>query len=199
MRPALRAAAGFLVGLVLWRVFTPGYNRLLAEAAEPLLRLLERPAATRLYAEERRVVVDRADFASKSERPSLPADDLTLNVILLLGLCATRPKLLADRGVVRLLAAFGLLGLTHVAALVVTVKALYATQLGSFSAAHYGPVSRNLWVGAAHFWRVAGCWAVAFVLWWGLVRPGVSGVGTRPGRAARRREGRRASRPRGRG
>jgi hypothetical protein len=151
VRSALRAAIGFLVGLVLWRVFTPGYNRLLTEAAEPLLRLLERPAATHLYAEERRVVVDRADFASQSERPSLPADDLTLNVILLLALSATRPKLLGDRGLLRLLAALSLLGLTHVAALVVAVKALYATQLGPWSAAHYGPISRNLWAGAAHF------------------------------------------------
>ena len=195
---APRVAAGFLAGLLLWWTGTPAYNRLLVAASEPALRLTERPAATRLYAEERRIVVDRADFASKSERPSLPGDDLTLNVILLLALSATRRRLFRDRGVLHLLAALGALGVTHVAAVVVAVKALYATQLGSWSAAHYGAVSRNLWVGAAHFYRVAGCWAVAFVLWWAVVRPGVSAASP-PGRPGRRRGPRRASRPRERG
>jgi hypothetical protein len=194
---ALRAAAGFLAGLLLWRAGSPAYDGLLAWAAEPVLRALERPAATRLGAEERRIVVDRSDFASTSDRPSLPADDLTANVILLLALSATRPRLLRDRGVLRLLAALAALALTHVAAVVIAVKALFATQLGPWSAAHYGPVARYLWVGAAHFYRLAGCWAVAFVLWWAVVRPGVSAASP-PGRPGRRRAWRRASRPRGR-
>ncbi len=199
MRLALRAAAGFLAGLLLWTASFPAYGRLLAEAAEPVLRFLERPAATRLYAEERRLVVDRADFASRSERPSLPVDDLTFNVILLCALAATRERLLRDKGLVRLFAAFGILGLTHVAAVVIAVKQLYATQLGAWSAAYYGPVSRNVWAGLWHFYRLAGCWAIAFSLWWGLIRPGVSAAASTPGRPGPRRGPKRASRPRGRG
>jgi hypothetical protein len=199
VRPALRGAAGFLAGLLLWRAGSPLYGRLLADAAEPVLRLLERPAATRLYAEERRLVVDRADFPPASDRPSLPADDLTLNVILFLALAATHRRLLRDQGVLLLLAALGVLGLTHVGAVVVAVKALFATQLGPWSAAHYGTVSRNLWTGAAHFYRVAGCWAIAFGLWWALLGGGVSEGGRRPGRPGTGRAGRRASRPRERG
>ena len=199
MRLALRAAAGFLAGLLLWTASFPTYGRFLAEAAEPVLRFLERPAATRLYAEERRLVVDRADFASRSERPSLPVDDLTFNVILFLTLSATRERLLRDRSLVRLLAAFGILGVTHVAAVVVAVKVLYATQLGAWSAAYYGAVSRNFWAGLGHFYRLAGCWAIAFVLWWALVRPGVSAAASTPGRPGRRRGPKRASRPRGKG
>lgn len=199
MRLALRAAAGFLAGLLLWTAAFPAYGRLLAEAAEPVLRFLERPAATLLYAEERRLVVDRADFASRSERPSLPVDDLTFNVILLLTLAATRERLLRDGGFLRLLAAFGILGLTHVAAAVVAVKALYATQLGAWSAAYYGTVSRYLWSGLAHFYRLAGCWAIAFVLWWALLRPGVSAAASTPSRGGRRRGPTRVSRPRGKG
>ena len=198
MRLALRAAAGFLAGLLLWRALSPAYGRVLAAAAEPVLRLAERPAATRLYAEGRQIVVERADFASRSGRPGLPADDLTANVILLLTLSATRRRLLRDRSLLRLLAALGALGLSHVVAVVVAVKALYATQLGAWSAAHYGTVSRNLWVGAAHFDRVVGCWAVAFVLWWAVVRPGVSAAPP-PGRRGRQRGSRRAFRLRGRG
>lgn len=199
MRLALRTAAGFLAGLLLWTASFPTYGRLLAEAAEPVLRFLERPAATRLYAEDRRLVVDRADFASRSERPSLPVDDLTFNIILFLTLAATRERLLRDRGLVRLLAAFGILGVTHVAAVVVAVKALYATQLGAWSAAYYGAVSRNLWAGLGHFYRLAGCWAIAFALWWALVRPGVSEAASNPGRRGRRRVPKRASRLRERG
>jgi len=196
---ALRAALGFLLGLALWRAASPAYDRLLADAAEPVLRLLERPAATRLYAEGRRIVVDRADFSSRSERPSLPADDLTLNVILLLTLAATRKNLLEDHGILALAAALGVLGLTHVAALVCAVKSLYATQLGEWSAAAYRPLSRELWTAAAHFYRVAGCWAVAFGLWWGLLGRNVRGGAQRSGPAGPPRGGRRASRRRGRG
>ncbi len=199
MALALRAALGFVLGLALWLSVTPAYDRLLADAAEPVLRLLERPAATRLYAEGRRIVVDRADFASRSERPSLPADDLTLNVILFLTLAATRRSLLKDRGVLALAAALGLLGLTHVAALVCAVKSLYATQLGEWSAANYRPLSRELWAAAAHFYRVAGCWAIAFGLWWGMLGRNVRGEAARFGPAGPPRGGRRASRRRGRG
>ena len=199
MALALRAALGFVLGLALWRAGTPAYGRLLADAAEPVLRLLERPAATRLYAEGTRIAVDRADFASRSERPSLPADDLTINVILLLALAATRKNLLKDYGIVALGAALGTLGLTHVAALVCAVKALYATQLGEWSAANVRPLSRELWTGAAHFYRVAGCWAIAFGLWWGLLGPGFRGGAGRSGPAGPPRGGRRAFRRRGRG
>jgi len=187
-----------VLGLALWRAGTPAYNRLLADAAEPVLRLLERPAATRLYAEGTRIVVDRADFASRSDRPSLPADDLTINVILLLTLAATRKNLLKDAGILGLAAALGVLGLTHVAALVCAVKSLYATRFGEWSAAAYGPLSRELWTAATHFYRVAGCWAIAFALWWGLLGPGFRGEARRSGPPGPPRAGPRASRRRGR-
>jgi hypothetical protein len=196
---ALRAALGFALGFALWRAGTPAYDRLLADAAEPVLRLLERPAATRLYAEETRIVVDRADFASRSDRPSLPADDLTINVILLLTLAATRRNLLKDVGIVSLAAALGALGLTHVAALVCAVKSLYATQLGAWSAANYRGLSLEFWTTAAHFYRVAGCWAIAFGLWWGLLGPGFRGAAGRSAPAGPPRAARRASRRRGKG
>ena len=144
---------------------------MIAGFAEPVVRLLERPAATRLYAEDTRVVIDRADFPSTSERPALPADDLTFDVILLLTLAATTPGLFRDRAMrgfgISLLVLFAL----HVLALVAAVEAFYATKLGAWSAAAYGPVARNFWATASHFWRLAGCFAAPFVLWWLLIRP----------------------------
>jgi hypothetical protein len=182
-----RAALGFALGLLVWWGLTPPYNRLVAACAEPLIRLRERPAATRLYAEAREIVVERADFPSDSGRPGLPADDLTFNVGILTALAATEAGLLRDRGARRVALSFVLLFATHVLALVANVESLYATQLGPWSEAHYGPVSRNLWATAAHFYRLVGMYAVAFLLWWVILR-GAGGDGAPPaGRGKRKR------------
>ena len=190
MKLAVRVLLGFLAGLALWWLATPAYNRLLAGMAEGAIRAVERPRATRLYAEDRRLVIDRADFPSTSDRPSLPVDDLTFDVILFLSLVATTRGLLRDRAVrgvaVSLLVLFAL----HVLAVVANVEAFYATRLGAWSAAHYGPFSRNLWATAMHFWRLVGCYAAAFLLWWFLVRAAAPAAPT----ASRAPSGRSSSR-----
>ena len=135
-----------------------------------MVRLFERPAATRLYAEGTRIVVDRADFPSSSDRPALPADDLTFDVILLLALAAATPGLFHDRAMKGLAISLVLLFVLHVGALVAAVQAFYATQLGAWSAGTYGPVARNFWATASHFWRLAGCFAAPFLLWWVFMR-----------------------------
>jgi hypothetical protein len=121
--------------------------------------------------DDRRIFVDRADFPSTSDRPSLPADDLTFDVILLLTLAGTTRGLFRDRTMKGLAISCCVLFGLHVAALVAAVQAFYATQLGAWSAAHYGAVARNVWGTAAHFWRLAGCFAAPFLLWWLLIRP----------------------------
>src|SRR5262249_49075124 len=144
--------------------------------------------ATRLYAEGRRVVIDRADFPSTSDRPGLPADDLTFDVILLFALSATTVGLLRDRAMKGLAIALLVLFVLHVGALVVAVEAFYATQLGAWSAAHYGAFAKNAWTTAAHFWRLAGCFAAPFLLWWVLIRPaGEARPGSRAGGTHRKR------------
>jgi hypothetical protein len=69
--------------------------------------------------------------------------------------------------VISLLVLFAL----HVAALVLAVESFYATQLGAWSTATYGAFARNAWATASHFWRLAGCFAAPFILWWALIRP----------------------------
>ena len=174
MKLALRVLAGFLVGLALWWAATPAYDRVLAGAAEAAIRVFERPRATRLYADARRLVVDRADFPSTSDRPSLPADDLTFDVILLFALAATTPGLFKDRAMKGLALSCGVLFVLHVLAVVANVETFYATRLGDWSTANYGAFSRNFWATAAHFWRFVGCYAAPFLLWWFLVRGGVT-------------------------
>jgi hypothetical protein len=201
LRPVLRGLFGFAAGLAFWWAATPTYNGALAEFAEGAIRAFERPRATRLYAEERRIVIDRADFPSTSGRPSLPADDLTFDVILFLALAATAPGLLRDRAAKGFALSCCILFALHVLALVANVESLYATQFGEWSAAHYGAFMRNVWATAAHFWRFVGCYAAAFLLWWFLVRPTASPApsGRSSSRAASAGGPSRASRPRGRG
>ena len=146
-------------------------------------------------------MIDRADFPSTSDRPSLPADDLTFDVIIFFALAATAPGLFRDRAikgvVVSLLTLFAL----HVPALVANVESFYATGLGEWSAANYGAFTRNLWATATHFWRFVGCYAAVFLLWWFLVRSTASPApsGRSSSRAASAGGPSRASRPRGRG
>jgi hypothetical protein len=115
--------------------------------------------------------VDRSDFPSTSDRPSLPADDLTFDVILLLTLAGTTKGLFRDRAMRGLALSCGVLFGLHVAALVAAVQSFFATQLGAWSTAHYGAIARNVWGTASHFWRLAGCFAAPFLLWWFLIRP----------------------------
>src|SRR5450756_3065398 len=93
---------------------------------------------------------------------SSAASDVYKRQILFLSLAATTRGLLRDRAVrgvaVSLLVLFAL----HVLAVVVNVEAFYATRLGAWSAAHYGPFSRNLWATAMHFWRLVGCYCLLY-------------------------------------
>lgn len=169
-RAALRAAAGFAVALLLWFAFAAPYERALAAAARLALRAFERPAATALEASNGEIRVERADFPPDSPRPGLPAADIHFNFVILAALFALAPHPLRPAAFGRFWIAAALLGVVHVAALVFQVESVYATRLGPWSAAHYGPVARNLWAGGFHFYQIVGRFAAPFVLWWGLGR-----------------------------
>lgn len=171
-RPLVRAAGGFLAGAVLWVGFAEPYHRTLAAPAQALIRTFESPAVTRLRAENREVIVDREDFPPASPRPGIPAQDLDFNVAILTALLATARRPFSDRGLKILAAALALLWASHVVALVFSVESLYATELGPWSAAHYGILARNFWATGRHFYRIAGMFAIPFVLWWAFTREG---------------------------
>jgi hypothetical protein len=180
-RPLVRAAVGFLAGAALWIGLAEPYHRTLAAPAQALIRAFESPGVTRLRAENREVIVDREDFPPSSPRPGIPAQDLDFNVAILTALFATARRPFSDRSLRILAAALALLWASHVAALVFSVESLYATELGPWSAAHYGTVARNLWATGHHFYRIAGMFAIPFVLWWAFTREG-SGASTPAGR-----------------
>ncbi|HWS72900.1 MAG TPA: hypothetical protein VN605_12345 [Thermoanaerobaculia bacterium] len=186
--PLARAAAGFLVGLGLWAGFIGVYGSFVAATAQPLLRAMERPSVTRLTADEETIVVDREDFPRGSPRPQIRLDGLTFNVILLAVLFASNVPSLSTRNVSMFLVACGILAATHVLALVAAIESIYALRLGPWSAAHYGVIARNFWSGAAHFYRIAGMFGIAFLLWWMLrAPPDAPAPPARPKRRSKRR------------
>ena len=179
-RPLVRAVGGFLAGAALWIGLAEPYHRTLAAPAQALIRVFESPGVTRLRAENREVIVDREDFPPSSPRPGIPAQDLDFNVAILTALFATARRPFSDRSLRILAAALALLWGSHVVALVFSVESLYATELGPWSAAHYGTLARNFWATGHHFYRIAGMFAIPFVLWWAFTREG-SGASTPAG------------------
>ena len=166
-RLAVKAFAGFLVGLAVWALLSPLYNRVIAAAAEKTLRLFERPPVTQLRpAADNYVTVDRSDFDPRSKRPAIPLHDLTFNVILLTALFAAARRPFSDRNIGGFLAAAAALALTHVLGTVVEVMSIYVAKLGMWSTIHYSSFDRNLWGVASHFYRLVLMYAIAFALWW---------------------------------
>ena len=166
-RLAVRAFAGFLVGLAVWVFLSPPYNRVIAAAAEKTLRIFERPPVTQLRpAEDNYVTVDRRDFDPRSKRPGIALHDLTFNVILLTALFAASRRPFSDRNIGGFFAAAAILALTHILGLTIEVMSIYVAKLGMWSTVHYSNVERNVWGVANHFYRLVLMYAIAFALWW---------------------------------
>jgi len=153
---------------------------------EPLMRMAERPAVTRLIADGPALTIDRDDFPRSSPRPGLTLMDLTANFVLLTTLFAVSQRTLGDRNIVAFLAACALLVLVHMLAVIANVESIYALRLGPWSTRNYGPVARNFWGAAAHFYSLVGIFGAAFSLWW-LFRPAQSGPSKVSPRTRRRR------------
>jgi len=166
-RLAAKAFAGFAVGVAVWLLLSPLYDRLIARSAEAAMRAFERPAVTRLTpAEDHYVTVDRSDFDPRSKRPAIPLSDLTFNFVLLTALFATVKRPFSDRNIAGFLIACVVLGLTHIGATVTEVMSIYVAKLGLWSTVHYGSFARNFWGVANHFYRLVLMYAIAFALWW---------------------------------
>ncbi len=187
-RAVIRLLIGFLVGLGVWFVFKPAYERAVAPAAEFLVRLGERPAVTRLEARGGEFLVNRADFPPGAPHPGLPAPDLHFNFALLVTLFALHPRPWRGDRVARLLLALFCLYLVHVVFLVIQVQSVYATRMGAWSEAHYGAVARNFWAAGFHFYQIAGRFAAPFAIWWFFGRAEEAAAPERPPGPRRRKK-----------
>ena len=153
-RDALRFLAGALAGALLWWYAAPVYDAFVAAAAEPVLRVDARFHDADTAERGRWILVRSA--TGRFRMGTLPADQMTYNVILFLALIATvrRPRWR------RVAIAVAVLFVSHVLTFVVGVESLYASGRGAES------TEANVWMMANLFLRVVGMLAVAFGCWW---------------------------------
>ena len=190
-RAALRGLAGFLLALAFWFGFSRPYERAIAGGAQALINLFESPDVTRLQPGNGEILLDRRDFPPGSARPGLPGPDIHFNFVLLVTLFALDRKPLRGEHVSRFLAAAAALFFVHVVALVFQVHSVYATRLGAWSEANYGPVARNFWAAGFHFYQIAGRFAAPFAIWWlfGRSEPAAAPEAARGPRRKKKRKG----------
>ncbi len=169
-RAALRGLVGFLLALAFWFGFSRAYETTLAAGGETVSNIFESPDVTRLDAKGGEILLDRRDFPPRSARPGLSGPDIHFNFVLLVALFALDPRPFRGAHIARFLAAAAALWLIHVIALVFQVHSVYATALGAWSLANYGPAARNFWAAGWHFYLIAGRFAAPFALWWLLGR-----------------------------
>jgi hypothetical protein len=180
------------VGLALWVSLSPVYDRVVAAAAEPIVRVFE--PLTRLNPIGEDVRVDRNDFDPRSPRPGVQTFQLTFNWVMLVTLFALDRRPFSRANARGFALASLVLGLAHVLALVAEVMNIYVLRLGAWSRVNYGPVARNFWGAASHSYRFVLMFAIAFALWWGWrpreITPAAPAP-KRPSKASRKPSGRR--------
>ena len=156
---ALRFIAGAAAGFLIWWYGTLFYDGALAFAAESLLSLDSRLCGPHLIADERKIEVHPQLCVAPTA--TIPADQLTYNIILLAALFAMR-----WRSVTSFLLSLFVVVLTHVLSLAVSVESTYAARNGAWSEKHYSVLEQHAWVSTEFFWRLVGMFAIVFVCWW---------------------------------
>lgn len=153
-----------------WALLTPVYNRFLVVASENLLQITESPDASDLYLRGKHdAFVQRRDFPpAKSLVHAFRVTDLHFHLVLLGALFLGVPgipwgKRLENLGWAVLVTVFFDLFLCFF-----VVKAAYATKLGSWSLAHYGPFARNAYGLTRHLLDLPFKLGLPLLLWAGF-------------------------------
>lgn len=153
--------------LVVWWLLTPFYNRFLTVAAGNLLALTESPNVTRLLpADAHYVTISRSDFPpAASNLQRVRVTDVHFNLLLLAALFLATPGVRMKVRLAHLGWALLIAVCFHILDLFLWVKFVYATQLGSWSAEHYGAFAQNFWGMAKHAFDLPFKLALPLVLW----------------------------------
>ena len=152
-----------------WTVLTPVYNRFLVVAAENLLQITESPDATDIYLKGHDAFVHRRDLPpAKSLAHAFRVTDLHFHLVLLGALFLGVPGIpwrekLENLGWALLVTVFFDLFLCFF-----VVKAAYATKLGAWSLAHYGPFARNAYGLTRHLLDLPFKLGLPLLLWSGF-------------------------------
>ena len=182
LRLARNAVLWLLPVTLLWVLLTPVYNRILLNSASGLLHLVERPPVTDLPPKgDHDAFVIRRDFPpARAVIYRFRVTDLHFHLLLLGALFLAVPGL-PWRERLRNLAWAALFTVCYDVLLVVfVVEFTYATQLGPWSLAHYGAVTRNLFGLGKHLLDLPFKLALPLLLWsafyFRLLRAGAAGA-----------------------
>jgi len=150
-----------------WALATPVYNRFLATAAENLLHIFESPNVSDLLVQgAHRAHVQRLDFPpARSLVGSIRVTDLHFHLVLLGALFLGVPGVPWRQRLSNLSWALLLSVFFHLLLFVFWVQFVYATQLGAWSLAHYGPFARNLFGLGKHLLDLPFKLSLPLVLW----------------------------------
>lgn len=155
---------------LVWTVLAPVYNRFLLGSAENLCHWTESPDVTDLLRKDSHYAfVSRRDFPpSKSLVHSFRVTDVHFHLVMLGALFLAVPRIpwakrLENLGWALLITVF-----FDIFVIFLLVKFTYATQLGAWSLAHYGPVARNVWGLGKHLFDLPFKLTLPFLLWAGF-------------------------------
>jgi hypothetical protein len=162
---ALRFAAGLALGVWIWWAATPVYNHVLAPATQLLVHVDRRLADAVLVPQERKIFVTSA---TPLPTATMPADQLTYNVILLLALFAMNDRPWRIGNVRGLAIALVILFVSHCIGLLISIESTYAVRQGVWSEQHYGDAAANFWLTSELVFRIVGMFGVVFAAWWAL-------------------------------
>jgi hypothetical protein len=165
--PFLRNVLLWLIPVwVVWALFTPFYNRLLLAGAQNLLHLSEYPSATQLLVQGTHdAVIARIEPPLGRLQQGFRVTDIHFHLVLLAALFLAVPRVpwrerLGHLGWALLVTVF-----FDIFVVFSKVKVAYATQLGSWSLEHYGPLARNTWGLLHHLLDLPFKLALPFALW----------------------------------
>jgi len=155
------------IAALLWLLVSPYLSLFLTKAAERLTRLGESPAVTRIeLSRGEDALITRADTRAHGRLPySVRVTDVHFPLVLLLAIFLATPDVPARERFANLGYALVVMLCFEVVDLFFWVKFAYATQLGDWSMAHYGPFARNFWGLGKHVLDLPVKLALPFALW----------------------------------
>jgi hypothetical protein len=152
---------------ILWVLATPIYNRQLLRIGGGILHLIERPAVTDLLAKgDDDAYVVRRDFPpARALVYPFRVSDLHFHLILLVSLFLGVPRIPWRERLGNLAIAAMLTVGYDILLVVFIVKFAYSTQLGAWSLANYGALSRNFYGLGKHLLDLPFKLALPLLLW----------------------------------
>lgn len=160
-----RFVAGLALGVLIWWAGASAYNHVLAPASGLLLHADRRLAPLALVPQDRGIFV-----TSSTPMPTatIPADQLTYNIILLLALFASNERAWSRENLRGLAIALAILFLSHCVSLVISIESTYALRQGAWSEQHYSSAAASFWLTSELVFRIVGMFGVVFAAWWAL-------------------------------